>query len=663
MSHRRIAVIGNCQAHGLATCIGAMSSDADVSNHWFHTFLGKDPDINVFARDYDDVLLLTGLAEQMGANDETLKKLTPVPVFNFTAFHPDAIGARYNGKTIISPIGEVNSSIALHAWRSGMTVEQALSLFDRRVFEKLGFFSMWEQAKAELQALNKDTEFDVVRHLGKWMKHGCFAYLPNHPRIFVLADIARYLVAKIGMATKTSVPEYFVHDSLSQSTIWPVYPEIADRLGVPGDYGFKASIWGCADDIKGKVLSLEEYVSMSFQVYEDIDRQLVECERLKSPEFQELDHFLSTACLGTPSASAEAPHEAARSRNDNGSENPYKKLPDYCFWPRAVAPVAVGDLDPVVPSKLAIGREDRIATAGSCFAQHISKALQGRGFNYLVTETAPPDLPPEIGHQRNFGTFTARYGNIYTARQLLQLIERAYGRFEPDEIAWERKSGAGLADPFRPLVEPDGFSTVEELIEARQTHFSAVRCMFESLDYFVFTLGLTEAWCSKSDGAVFPLAPGVVAGRHDPDRIGFVNFSAAEVVADMGAFIERLRDVNPQARIILTVSPVPLVATYEDRHVLTSTTYSKSVLRVAADELSRRYRDVSYFPSYEIIVGSYNRGAYFEPDLRSVTREGVDHVMRLFMKHFTSDAADSTTATVKPPGIDDLICDENYVAF
>jgi len=36
----------------------------------------------------------------------------------------------------------------------------------------------------------------------------------------------------------------------------------------------------------------------------------------------------------------------------------------------------------------------------------------------------------------------------------------------------------------------------------------------------------------------------------------------------MTAFVRRLREVNPAARVILTVSPVPLVATAEPRHVL-----------------------------------------------------------------------------------------------
>ena len=42
--------------------------------------------------------------------------------------------------------------------------------------------------------------------------------------------------------------------------------------------------------------------------------------------------------------------------------------------------------------------------------------------------------------------------------------------------------------------------------------------------------------------------------------------------------------MNPKARLVLTVSPVPLAATASGSHVLPATIYSKSVLRAAAQE-------------------------------------------------------------------------------
>ena len=104
----------------------------------------------------------------------------------------------------------------------------------------------------------------------------------------------------------------------------------------------------------------------------------------------------------------------------------------------------------------------------------------------------------------------------------------------------------------------------------------------------------------------------------------------------MTRFIGGLRAVNPTSSVILTVSPVPLNATALDRHVLVSTSYSKAVLRVAAEKLSTTLDRVHYFPAYEIVTGPFSRGRYFAEDLRSVTEAGVEHVMSLFFRHATT---------------------------
>jgi hypothetical protein len=330
------------------------------------------------------------------------------------------------------------------------------------------------------------------------------------------------------------------------------------------------------------------------------------------------------------------------------------------------------DVDPVGQVPWQIAKSDKVATAGSCFAQHISRTLRQQGFQYLVAE-AGDALTEEQRQAGQYGVFSARYGNIYTARQLVQLFDRAYGRFTPLNTAWKRPDGK-FVDPFRPQVEPSGYASEAEVEAATKQHLAAVRGLFEQMDVFVFTLGLTEAWQCREDGAVFPLAPGVVAGSYAEDQHRFVNFNVAQVAGDIRAAVSRLRTVNSRVRFIFTVSPVPLIATYEDRHVLVSTTASKSVLRAAIDEVVAADPGVVYFPSYEIVTGQYARGRYFAPDLRSVKDEGVAHVMRLFIKHFTRGlpiALDSVTTIASDAHNDkilaeqrqlkDVICDEEAI--
>ncbi len=129
--------------------------------------------------------------------------------------------------------------------------------------------------------------------------------------------------------------------------------------------------------------------------------------------------------------------------------------------------------------------------------------------------------------------------------------------------------------------------------------------------------------------------------------------------------MKELRAINPDVRMILTVSPVPLIATYENRHVLVSTTYSKSVLRVAAEMIYRNNPEwVEYFPSYEIITGNYNNSNYYERDYRGINSIGVDHAMRCFLAHFTDPVKDAPTRAATSTNVGsmaDIVCDEEAI--
>ncbi len=340
--------------------------------------------------------------------------------------------------------------------------------------------------------------------------------------------------------------------------------------------------------------------------------------------------------------------------------HPYVDLPDEQFWSRGVASIESHLFDPVSKPRFAIRPGDRVATAGSCFAQHISRRLRAMGDNFMLVESGE-HLPPEAREERQYGLFSARYGNIYTPLQLWQLYQEAFGERTPDDAAWRNRHGRWV-DPFRPLVEPRGHDSAEQVAHERVTHLAAVREMLEAADILVFTLGLTEAWRSRIDGSVYPLAPGVAGGEHDPARHEFVNFSVEETQAALEAVLLAARARNPGLRVILTVSPVPLAATYEPRNVVVSTAYSKAVLRVVAEQVVRRHDWIDYFPSYEIITASPTGGLYFEEDHRSVNRLGVAHVMRLFTRHYLetdrerdADLQRLGAISAVPSGV---ICDE-----
>ena len=231
------------------------------------------------------------------------------------------------------------------------------------------------------------------------------------------------------------------------------------------------------------------------------------------------------------------------------SANPYTDLPSAAFWGEAVSLAAPGALDPCVRGEI-IPPGAKIATMGSCFAQHLSAHVAQSGLTYFVPEAAPAGLSAADARALGYGVFSARYGNLYTARQLLQLFRRAYGLFAPADDVWE--SDGRYFDPFRPAIQPGGFATREEYRRDREQHFAAVRMAFEQADVFVFTLGLTECWASREDGAVYPLCPGVEAGVFDAARHEFLNFGVDDVrVVLVPAQIEQLPELAVHRSLLL----------------------------------------------------------------------------------------------------------------
>lgn len=342
--------------------------------------------------------------------------------------------------------------------------------------------------------------------------------------------------------------------------------------------------------------------------------------------------------------------------------HPYQNLPADQYWSSGVAELAPGLLCPVRPVAHKLKPTDRVATLGSCFAQHIGKALQAAGFNFYQTESAPAWMAADYAQTLNYGVYSARYGNVYTPRQAVQLFTRAFGQFTPMAQSWPLNDGTGYwVDPFRPTVQTGGFKSEAALVEDRNTHLAAVRQLLMTADCLVLTLGLTEAWQDQRDGAIYPLAPGVAGGTFDAQMHAFINFSVDDCITDLRLFQKLVALVNPQARIILTVSPVALAATFEPQHVWSATTYSKSVLRVAAETLAREAANVSYFPANEIITSPLSGNAYLADDMRQVNALGVAHVMRCFFETYAEADAQPLPANTLAQDMA-VVCDETRLA-
>lgn len=285
---------------------------------------------------------------------------------------------------------------------------------------------------------------------------------------------------------------------------------------------------------------------------------------------------------------------------------------------------------PIAKRTQIIDKRSKIVSAGSCFATEIAHYLIANGYNYLVTEdSGGREAKYEILDMQGQVNASAAWGIIFNTPSFRQLVEKAFGQRELPHIVWSQPhKGENLFfDPFRENV---AFRSVADYEENYPSHIAAARRAFEEMDVFIVTLGLNEVWSFAADGSVFSRSP----WRAAPSLIRRNTLTVEENVQDLLKMADILRRFNPKVKIICTVSPVPLHATFraDDYHVVTANTHSKAVLRVAAEEFVRRCPETYYFPSYEIVTVSTENP--WAQDQRHVSRAAVAKVMSAFVEMY-----------------------------
>ncbi len=101
------------------------------------------------------------------------------------------------------------------------------------------------------------------------------------------------------------------------------------------------------------------------------------------------------------------------------------------------------------------------------------------------------------------------------------------------------------------------------------------------------------------------------------------------ICQEFDQFYKKIKALNPKINIILTVSPV--------RHTkdgLPENQVSKSILRVACHYLYADFEDVTYFPSYEIMIDELRDYRFYEEDLIHPNKIAIDYIFERFSATF-----------------------------
>ncbi len=272
-----------------------------------------------------------------------------------------------------------------------------------------------------------------------------------------------------------------------------------------------------------------------------------------------------------------------------------------------------GDLRPVIqehvlpghlPPSPILNDKDSVIALGSCFARELRHFLSNAG-----VDSAHFWIPSGLNN-----TFA-----------ILDFLSWCVTGQETGRGFRYERSVSGAITEWTPDAE-------------RQTYAAA----FADAGAFVFTLGLAEVWQDRETGGVF--WRGVPDDMFDADRHVFRLTTVEENTANLKQIVSLVRQLNATAPIVLTLSPVPLLATFREISCLTADCVSKSVLRVALDlVMAERFANVYYWPSFEIVkwVGAHLPwAAYGEGGkARDIDSRVVAKIIDAFIEAFYLPAA------------------------
>ena len=282
---------------------------------------------------------------------------------------------------------------------------------------------------------------------------------------------------------------------------------------------------------------------------------------------------------------------------------------------------------PKVDPKFKLRRDDKFYAIGSCFARGIESSLTG---HKIIVESAAPEfaeLQPANKELSGLG-FTNKY-NTYSILNELRWALDPDAVFPQESIVQVTKTTW-----YDPHTNPSlALADLAETLE-RRAMMQAVTKRIKHCRAVIVTLGLAEVWRDVKADVFVNRTPIPSLFKTQPGRYEFHLTSFAENWANLEAIYALLTQYgHPDVRIVVTVSPVPLMNTFSTMDIVVANTWAKSLLRAVAQEWAAAHPNVDYFPSYEIVQSS-DRAAVWERDLRHVKGAGAHHIMELFVRNY-----------------------------
>ena len=248
-----------------------------------------------------------------------------------------------------------------------------------------------------------------------------------------------------------------------------------------------------------------------------------------------------------------------------------------------------------------IRHSERIMLFGSCFAENIGNLLKENKFRC--------DVNP----------FGVLYNPLSIANALNQILEGK--EYREEDLFFS----GGL---WHSWMHHSDFSapSQEEALALVNSRLTKAKENLAKADWLVMTWGTAYVYIHQE-------MQKVVGNCHkQPDKtFRRLMLNAEAFVEECRDVLKKCREVNPNLKVLFTVSPI--------RHAkdgMHGNQLSKATLLLAIDEICRTCQNCLYFPSYEIVMDELRDYRFYSDDMIHLSSKAVEYIWECFSRCYFS---------------------------
>ncbi len=248
-----------------------------------------------------------------------------------------------------------------------------------------------------------------------------------------------------------------------------------------------------------------------------------------------------------------------------------------------------------------IQHPDVIFLIGSCFAENMAQKLVNAGFSVLHNPL----------------------GELYNPLSIQAAVELITGRRTLDEGDLLFRDGL-----WHSFYHHSSFSCrqKQELLTKMEQSFTKTKDFLKKARWAMITLGTAFVYRYKPSGRIVANCHKVPASQFERFRL-----SVNQITEALQATFELLHTLNPELRMVLTVSPI--------RHLkngMAENQRSKAALILAVSQMIAESDHAEYFPAYEIMMDDLRDYRFYADNLTHPSQAAVQYIWEKFAETYFS---------------------------